>query len=82
MVRTQIQFTEEQMRRLRRRARSEGVSVAELVRRLVERGIGEEAPGRQALYHRAARVVGAFRDREGASDVAERHDEYLDRGLR
>ena len=82
MVRTQIQFTEEQMRRLRRLARSEGVSIAEIVRRLVERGMGGEAPSRQALYHRAAGVVGAFHDREGASDVAERHDEYLDRASR
>lgn len=37
MIRTQVQFTESQMRDLRRMAEKEGVSVAEVVRRSVDR---------------------------------------------
>lgn len=77
MIRTQIQLTEQQMRSLRRAARAQGVSVAEIVRRLIERGIAEELPDRRALYERASRSVGTFHDHEDARDVSERHDDYL-----
>jgi hypothetical protein len=78
MVRTQIQLTDDQARRLRAEARARGVSLAEMIRRYVERGLADAAPDRAALYERAARVVGRFRDRAGARDVARRHDDYLD----
>ena len=78
MVRTQIQLTEQQARRLRLRARERGLSLAEVIRRYVEKGLSEEAPNRGALYERAASVVGRFRDRRGARDVSSRHDRYLD----
>jgi len=78
MVRTQIQLTEQQARRLRSQARERGLSLAEIIRRYVEKGLSEEAPNRAALYERAARVVGRFRDRRGARDVSSRHDRYLD----
>jgi Ribbon-helix-helix protein, copG family len=78
MVRTQIQLTEQQARRLRSQARERGLSLAEVIRRYVEKGLSEEAPNRAALYERAARVVGRFRDRRGARDVSTRHDRYLD----
>ena len=78
MVRTQIQLTEQQARRLRARARERGVSLAEMIRRYVERGLSEETPDRAALYDQAARVVGRFSDRRGARDVAAKHDQYLD----
>lgn len=71
-------MTEQQARRLRAEARERGVSLAEVIRRYVERGLAEEAPDRAALYDRAARVVGRFRDRHGADDVARSHDEYLE----
>jgi uncharacterized protein len=35
------------------------------------------AENRQALYDRAARVVGAFDDVEGATDLSIEHDRYL-----
>lgn len=72
-----MQFTAEQARRLRAIARREGVSVAELVRRSVDRALDEEANQRGASYQRAARVVGAFHDRERATDVSRKHDDYL-----
>ena len=77
MVRTQIQLTEQQARRLRAEARERGVSLAEIIRRYVEKGLSEEGPDRAALYERAARVVGRFRDRRGARDLSSKHDRYL-----
>lgn len=78
MVRTQIQLTEQQTRRLRAEARERGLSLAEIIRRYVEKGLSEQTPNRAALYDRAARVVGRFRDRRGARDVSSKHDRYLD----
>lgn len=78
MVRTQIQLTEQQARRLRAEARERGVSLAEMIRRCVEKALADEGPDRAALYDRAARVVGRFRDRHGARDVSRRHDRYLE----
>lgn len=78
MIRTQIQLTEQQARRLRTRAQEERVSLAEIVRRCLDRALSETAPDRAALYDRAARTIGRFPDRRGARDVARRHDRYLD----
>ena len=78
MVRTQIQLTDRQARRLRAEARERGLSLAEIIRRYVEKGLSEEAPERAVLYERAARVVGRFRDRGRARDVSKNHDRYLD----
>jgi Ribbon-helix-helix protein, copG family len=78
MVRTQIQLTEQQVRRLRAEAHALGISVAEMIRRFVEKGLSEGTPDRAALYDRAARVVGRFRDGGGARDVSRKHDRYLD----
>ena len=76
MVRTQIQLREEQARRLRRAARAQGVSLAEMVRRCIERALVDE--GLTARWERALQAGGAFHDRRGATDVAERHDAYLE----
>lgn len=78
MVRTQIQLTEQQARRLRAEARERGVSLAEVIRRYVERGLADNAPDRAALYERAARTVGRFADRRRARDLSSKHDRYLD----
>ena len=81
MVRTQIQLTDRQARRLRAEARERGLSLAEIIRRYVEKGLSEEAPERAVLYERAARVVGRFRDRSRARDVSKNHDRYLDEAV-
>lgn len=78
MVRTQIQLTEQQVRRLRSQAREQGISLAEIIRRCVDGGLADAAPGRADLYTRAASAVGRFSDRHGARDLARRHDRYLD----
>ena len=81
-LRTQVQFTEEQARRLRVVARMEGVPVAELVRRYVDAGLATSSPSRTELYAQAQGAVGCFMDREGATDVAAEHDRYLDEAWR
>jgi hypothetical protein len=78
MVRTQIQLTDQQARRLRAQARERGLSLAEIIRRYVEKGLSEETPDRAALYDRAARVVGRFRDHRGVRNLSREHDRYLD----
>ena len=78
MIRTQIQLTETQARKLRQAARREGISLAEAIRRLVDRGLADDESQRARLYARAAEAVGRYRDRKGAKDVAEEHDAYLD----
>jgi hypothetical protein len=82
MLRTQIQFTEEQHRRLRAQAQLEGVSIAEIVRRCVDRFIDRETPDRSEMYAGAAALIGRFEDPESASDLSTRHDEYLDEAYR
>lgn len=82
MVRTQIQLTEQQARKLRERARQEGISLAEVIRRCVERELGDKKPDLTELYARAATVIGKFPDHEGATDVGENHDAYLDEAYR
>lgn len=78
MVRTQVQLTEQQVRRLRARAHEEGVSLAEIIRRFVDSGLTGEAADRGKLYEKAARVVGHFPDKRGATTLARDHDRFLD----
>ncbi len=77
MVRTQIQLTEEQARRVRRIAQQEGVSMAEVIRRCVDRELEESRPSRAELWEKVLAVAGRFEDSTGAEDVSERHDDYL-----
>jgi Ribbon-helix-helix protein, copG family len=78
MVRTQIQLTDQQARRLRAQARERGLSVAEIIRRYVEKGLADETSDRAAQYERAGQLVGRFRDRRGVSTLSSKHDDYLD----
>ena len=78
MIRTQIQLPEDLARRLRRAARTQGVSMAEMVRRCLERGLEEQVADRAAQYARASGLVGAFHDREDAPTVSADHDAFLD----
>lgn len=74
MVRTQVQFTEEQIEALRSRAAREEVSVSELVRRAVEAWVATEASWGETKQ-RAVDVAGRFRS--GQRDVARDHDDHL-----
>lgn len=78
MVRTQIQLTEEQYRRLRRWARARGVSLSEAVRRCVaDRLMLEDAqPSREDQIGAALAVCGRYAEK-GSSRVATEHDRHL-----
>ena len=74
MVRKMIQISETQARRLEQRAKLEGVSMSELVRRGLD--IVLETPRRDMeARRRAAEVIGIASS--GVPDIAQRHDEYL-----
>lgn len=76
MIRTQIQFTEEQITLLRERARAETRSVSDLVRESVARFL-DETPraNRRELARRADALIGKLRS--GTPDLASEHDRYL-----
>jgi Ribbon-helix-helix domain len=78
MVRTQIQLTEEQYKRLKAMSHQQGISIAEIVRQSVD-----EYTKRRETDHvdpderrrRAMAVAGRFNS--GLSDISVNHDEYL-----
>ena len=72
MKRVQIQLTEEQDARLKRRARASGRSVSALIREAVDRLSGG---GDRDRVRRVMRLAGKYRS--GVSDLAENHDRYL-----
>ncbi|MCK4338192.1 MAG: CopG family transcriptional regulator [Candidatus Aminicenantes bacterium] len=76
MVRTQIQLSEEQAKRLREISLERHESVASLIRKAVDLFLNSGRPGRTDLYRQAAAVVGKYETAE--SDVAVNHDRYLD----
>jgi hypothetical protein len=81
MIRTQIQLTEAQAEKAKRLALERGVSMAEVIRELID-----GAPERDDRAERSARALaavrrGGFRDRDGRTDVSVRHDEYLAEAL-
>lgn len=72
MVRRQIQLTEAQDDAVRREAVERGLSIAAVIRELVEASLRDERAGQVEL------AVGVFgRHRSGLHDIAERHDDYL-----
>jgi hypothetical protein len=76
MVRTQIQLTETQARRLKKIAMDTGASVAEVIRRAVDnmlQRIPKESS--EERIRRALEIVGKFRS--GRRDVSQKHDGYL-----
>lgn len=76
MVRTQIQLTENQAAALKRRAASQGISMAEVIRRSLDRTIAEEDPMQDPeARRRALAAIGCIRT--GPPDLAENHDAYL-----
>jgi hypothetical protein len=79
MVRTQIQLTEEQARRLREVAARRRTSLAALVREGVERVLEAETPSensREEIVRRFLALAGAASS--GQPDIARNHDHYLD----
>jgi hypothetical protein len=75
MKRIQVQLTEDQERRLRRRATTSGKSIAGAIREAVDRYVGED--DREARIQRALTAMNRFRSRDHATDVSVNHDKYL-----
>jgi len=78
MVRTQIQLTEQQARKVKTTAKEVGVSVAELIRQCVDEGLARRRSSRASLYERAGRWLGSCQDPEAADDLSANHDRYLE----
>ncbi|MBK7216601.1 MAG: ribbon-helix-helix protein, CopG family [Candidatus Promineofilum sp.] len=76
MVRTQIQLTDEQARKLKQLAAAEGHSVAELIRMSVD-ALLATVPllDSEESRLRALSIVGRF---DGPPDLAAEHDRYLE----
>ncbi len=77
MVRTQIQLTEIQARTLKRMARRQDVSMAELIRQSVDALISTQAAdARDLQWERSSAVIGKYHS--GTAGAAREHDRYLD----
>lgn len=76
MVRTQVQFTEEQYRAIKELSRQSGEPIAAIVRRAVDRLLLTRKPDRSALYRIASEVAGKYE--AGGADISVKHDDYLD----
>ncbi|OPL12746.1 MAG: hypothetical protein AVO38_14625 [delta proteobacterium ML8_D] len=75
MIRTQIQMEEDQIEWLRAEAGARGVSVSQLIREGINLFRAQEERFPEEKKKRALAAVGRFSS--GASDVSERHDDYL-----
>jgi metal-responsive CopG/Arc/MetJ family transcriptional regulator len=81
MVRTQIQLTEDQARKVKKIAAHRGVSMAEVIRDAINGVIRSEARTvPEDRRKRALDIVGKFRS--GKRDVSKRHDAYLAEALK
>ncbi len=77
MMRTQVYLSREQHAALRRAAQRDGVSMTEALRRLIDRHLLAKGVDRELEREPYFTFVGIGECE--ASDVAERHDEYLAR---
>ncbi len=76
MIRTQIQLTEEQARRVKMLARRANISMAEVIRQAVDEWLEHHATRNNAeRWQQSLNAIGKFHS--GISDIAECHDEYL-----
>ena len=81
MVRTQVQLTAEQARKVKKIAASRGVSMAEVIRDALEGAIRSDASSiSEEKRKRALEIVGRFRS--GKRDVSRKHDAYLAEALK
>ena len=75
MRRTQVQLTDDQLRRLRELAERQGRTVAEVIRESVDHYLVRARRDDDEVRARALAIAGKFRS--GTGDIAENHDEYL-----
>jgi len=77
MIRTQVQIKEDQIQWLRNRAKTQGVSVSQLIREGIDLFRFREDRRPEDRKKRALAVMGRFSS--GRSDIASHHDDYLSR---
>jgi hypothetical protein len=76
MVRTQIQLTAEQSKRLKKVAARRGISVAEVIRRSIDTTLAtDDLPDMEKIRSNARSIFGKYQDK--ATDVSSNHDKYL-----
>ncbi len=75
MKRTVIQLEDRQYETVKRMAASEGVSMAEMLRRAVDLLPSGGAIDREERKRRALAAAGRFSS--GVGDISRKHDEYL-----
>lgn len=77
MVRIQVQLTEEQAAKVRALAEAEGASVAEIIRRSIDKFVRRQSlpDDWEERRRRALAIVGKYAS--GAHDISEHHDRYL-----
>lgn len=75
MIRTQIQLTPEQSKGLKKMAKKENKSVAELIRQSVDKLITSNGIIDDALQRKKA--LEAIGKLHGPEDLSEKHDDYL-----
>ncbi len=79
MIRTQIQLEEVQYKKLKEMSVEREVSMAHLIRESVAAYLVKiNKPSPEELRQRALGIIGIAQDIEGATDVAENHDHYLE----
>jgi len=76
MVRTQIQLTEDQARKLKEISLSSDESVASLIRNAIDRFLLTGKPNRSAQYRQAMSVAGKYKTEQ--PDTSVEHDRYLE----
>ena len=81
MIRTQIQLTEAQAAKAKRLAAERSVSMAEVIRELIDREPEGDDRAERSARALAAIRRGGFHDREGKTDVSVDHDRYLAQAL-
>jgi hypothetical protein len=75
MLRTQVQLDEGQYQKLKALAAERSQSISQLVRESVDLYLSTAQ--RRDEWARLREAVGRCSDKDGARDVARRHDEYL-----
>jgi metal-responsive CopG/Arc/MetJ family transcriptional regulator len=75
MIRTQVQFTEEQYKKLKEMSQSNHKSLSAIIRQAVDQLLLTRKPDRSALYRHAGAVVGKYN--ADKTDIAVKHDQYL-----
>jgi hypothetical protein len=77
MIRTQIQLTDNQMKKLKKLSADQGISVAELIRRSVDQYLRSPVIiSDEERQKRALSITGKFHS--GRTDISTNHDKYLD----